>query len=85
VRLVEHLGSDLYIHLDAAGLAEPLIARLRAERAPDLAIGTPLNLVARTERILLFDADGRRLRCAASGATSGIQAPGSGQLVEPVS
>ncbi|MDF2116054.1 ABC transporter ATP-binding protein [Roseiarcaceae bacterium H3SJ34-1] len=84
VRLVEHLGSDLYVHLDAAGMAEPLIARLRAERAPDLAIGMPLRLTARTGHILLFDADGRRLRSNASAGSSDIPALGPELFAEPV-
>jgi multiple sugar transport system ATP-binding protein len=84
VRLVEHLGSDLYVHLDAAGMAEPLIARLRAERAPDLAIGQPLRLAVRPERILLFDADGRRLRPNAGPVPSGISAPGPELFAESV-
>jgi len=85
VRLVEHLGSDLYVHLDTAGMAEPLIARLRAERAPDLAIGMPLRLTVRPERILLFDGGGRRLYPHAGAVPRGVPAPGPDLLAERVS
>jgi multiple sugar transport system ATP-binding protein len=62
VRLVEHLGSDLYVHLDAHGIAEPVIARLDTERASDVAIGEQVHLAARAERVLLFTPEGRRIR-----------------------
>jgi multiple sugar transport system ATP-binding protein len=62
VRLVEHLGSDLYVHLDAEGQTEPVIARLDAERASHVAIGEQVHLAARTERLLLFAPEGRRIR-----------------------
>jgi len=62
VRLVEHLGSDLYVHLDADGHTEPAIARLDAERASHLAIGEQVHLAARAERILLFAPEGQRIR-----------------------
>ncbi|MGK6316418.1 ABC transporter ATP-binding protein [Neorhizobium sp. DT-125] len=62
VRLIEHMGSDLFVHLDLAGATQPLIARLLAERAPQLSIGQPVHLAADPERILLFDTEGRRIR-----------------------
>jgi multiple sugar transport system ATP-binding protein len=62
VRLVEHLGSDLYLHLDAEGQAEPVIARLDAERAPHIAAGEQIHLAVRAERVLLFTPEGQRIR-----------------------
>jgi multiple sugar transport system ATP-binding protein len=62
VRLVEHLGSDLYVHLDGDGQAEPVIARLDAERAPHVAAGERMCLAVRAERVLLFAPDGQRIR-----------------------
>ena len=62
VRLVEHMGSDLYVHFDMAGVGEPLIARLPAERAPHIATGQTLHLGVATDRVLLFAADGKRIR-----------------------
>lgn len=62
VRMIEHMGSDLFVHLDLAGQEEPLIARLLTERAPHIAAGQTLHLAADPEWVLLFDADGRRIR-----------------------
>ncbi|ANW05855.1 ABC transporter ATP-binding protein [Bradyrhizobium icense] len=62
VRMIEHMGSDLFVHLDLAGGDHPLIARLLAERAPHIFPGQTLHVGARPERVLLFGRDGRRLR-----------------------
>ncbi|MGY4363226.1 multiple sugar transport system ATP-binding protein [Bradyrhizobium sp. i1.7.7] len=62
VRMIEHMGSDLFVHLDLAGGDHPLIARLLAERAPDIAPGQTLHVGVRPDRVLLFDRNGRRLR-----------------------
>ncbi|MDX8470183.1 ABC transporter ATP-binding protein [Mesorhizobium sp. VK23B] len=62
VRLVEHMGSDLFVHLDVPGTDHPVIARLLAERAPQIASGQTLHLGVKPERLLLFTADGKRLR-----------------------
>jgi multiple sugar transport system ATP-binding protein len=62
VRFVEHLGSDLFVYLSMPGLAEPVIARLLAERAPDIHDGQTLHFAVRPERVLLFDGEGRRIR-----------------------
>lgn len=62
VRLVEHMGSDLFVHLDLPGQDAPLIARLLAERAPHISIGQTLHLATDPDCVLLFDGDGRRMR-----------------------
>ncbi|RUV31743.1 ABC transporter ATP-binding protein [Mesorhizobium sp. M5C.F.Ca.IN.020.32.2.1] len=62
VRLVEHMGSDLFVHLDVPGGDHPVIARLLAERAPQIASGQTLHLGVKPERLLLFAADGKRIR-----------------------
>ncbi|MDA9489587.1 ABC transporter ATP-binding protein [Bradyrhizobium sp. CCBAU 11361] len=62
VRLIEHMGSDLFVHLDLAGINHPLIARLLAERAPLIAPGQTLHVGVRPDRVFLFTRDGRRLR-----------------------
>ncbi|MDE5447014.1 ATP-binding cassette domain-containing protein [Bradyrhizobium sp. CSA207] len=62
VRLIEHMGSDLFVHLAIPGSEHPVIARLLPERAPHIASGQTLHLGVRPERLLLFDADGKRLR-----------------------
>ncbi|RWQ22770.1 ABC transporter ATP-binding protein [Mesorhizobium sp.] len=70
VRLVEHMGSDLYVHLDIPGSADPLIARLLAERAPHIEIGQTVSLGTRPEHILLFSRDGQRIRPQIAGPAS---------------
>lgn len=62
VRLLEHMGSDLYVHLDVCGVPDPVIARLLAERAPHIAHGQLLHLGVNSERMLLFSRSGQRLR-----------------------
>lgn len=61
VRLLEHLGSDLYAHLDGQDRSDTLIVRLSAEHAP-IAVGETLHLEVRPSQVLLFDQDGRRIR-----------------------
>ncbi len=65
VRLVEHLGPDLYVHVEGEEGAEPVIARLDAERAPHLATGEKVHLAVCAERVLLFASDGQRIRAHA--------------------
>jgi multiple sugar transport system ATP-binding protein len=62
VRLVEHVGADLYIHADVAGETEPVIARVTPRDGRALKPGAPLRLVVHADTALLFDASGRRLR-----------------------
>ncbi|MBP2236161.1 multiple sugar transport system ATP-binding protein [Sinorhizobium kostiense] len=62
VRLVEHMGSDLFVHLDVPGGDHPVVARLLAERAPQISSGQTLHLGVKPERLLLFAADGKRIR-----------------------
>ncbi|WP_108522380.1 ABC transporter ATP-binding protein [Bradyrhizobium algeriense] len=71
VRMIEHMGSDLFVHLDLAGIDHPLIARLLAERAPHIVPGQTLHVDVRPDRVLLFARDGRRLhRQVESGRAS---------------
>lgn len=62
VTLIEHMGSDLFVHLAVLGCANPLIARLAAERAPPIKGGESLYFSVTPERILVFDRDGKRIR-----------------------
>jgi multiple sugar transport system ATP-binding protein len=61
VRLIEHLGSDVLVHAAIDGQAQPVIARIASEPAHTLAAGQTIGLEASPGRILLFEADGRRL------------------------
>ncbi|PBB51881.1 MULTISPECIES: ABC transporter ATP-binding protein [Mesorhizobium] len=72
VRLVEHMGSDLFVHLDIGGQREPLVARLDASRAPAIAGAHSLSVRFDPKRALLFAADGKRLRqCSNSSVSAG--------------
>ncbi|KRR19404.1 ABC transporter ATP-binding protein [Bradyrhizobium retamae] len=72
VRMIEHMGSDLFVHLDLAGIDHPLIARLLAERAPHIAPGQTLHVGVRPDRVLLFARDGRRLRRQAESGRASV-------------
>lgn len=72
VRLVEHMGSDLYVHLDMPGVAEAVIARLLAERAPHLATGQTVNLGVHPDRVLLFTRQGTRIQARQMTQMSGL-------------
>ncbi|CDX38127.1 sn-glycerol-3-phosphate import ATP-binding protein UgpC [Mesorhizobium sp. ORS 3359] len=61
VRMVEHMGSDLFVYFDPSGLEQPLIARLSAERTHIVA-GQTLHVSVRSDQLLVFDRDGRRVR-----------------------
>ncbi|NEU98889.1 ABC transporter ATP-binding protein [Bradyrhizobium uaiense] len=65
VRLVEHMGSDLFLHLDLTGVPDPIIARLPAASG-HIAPGNRLHLRIRTEQLLLFSENGQRLKQQAS-------------------
>ncbi|RWD42784.1 ABC transporter ATP-binding protein [Mesorhizobium sp.] len=62
VRLVEHMGSDLFVHLAVPGIDHVVVARLLAERAPHIDTGQTLHLAVEPKRLLLFATDGLRLR-----------------------
>ncbi|WOH52584.1 ABC transporter ATP-binding protein [Bradyrhizobium sp. sBnM-33] len=62
VRMVEHMGSDMFVYLDVAGVEQRLIVRLSAERAPHIVTGQTLHVSVRSDHVLLFDRDGRRVR-----------------------
>jgi multiple sugar transport system ATP-binding protein len=61
VRLIEHLGSDILVHAAIDGQAAPVIARIACEAGNGVSVGQAIGLDLPTERILLFEADGRRL------------------------
>ncbi|MGZ9724199.1 ABC transporter ATP-binding protein [Rhizobium miluonense] len=74
VHLVEHMGSDLFVHLDVPGHASPVIARLLAERAPHISEGQTLHLGVKPDRLLLFGADGMRIRPTVTTAPANTDA-----------
>jgi multiple sugar transport system ATP-binding protein len=62
VRLVEHLGADLFVHLECAGEREPVIVRAVPDQHGGIVPGETLLASAAAGRLLLFGRDGRRLR-----------------------
>jgi multiple sugar transport system ATP-binding protein len=71
VRLLEHLGADLYAHLEVPGCPEPVILRASVEQAGRLAPGAAVYAACMPGRGLLFDADGSRLGVAAPPSAGG--------------
>ncbi len=62
VRLVEHMGSESLVHVDAPGVPQTLIARLDALDARDPVRGDAVGLRPMPGRVLRFDAQGARVR-----------------------
>lgn len=62
VRLIEHLGSDIFVHLDILGVAQSIVVRLLAEQLPAISPGQILHLGVKPDRILMFDREGFRIR-----------------------
>jgi multiple sugar transport system ATP-binding protein len=60
VRLIEHLGADVFVHLDVPGQAEAVIARAKPEYGTRLRTDQVANLLV-SEPPLLFDSAGDRL------------------------
>ena len=67
VRLVEHLGADLFAHLEVVGCPEPVILRASAEQAERLQPGRLVHAAALPGRVFLFGEDGARLRPQMAG------------------
>jgi multiple sugar transport system ATP-binding protein len=61
VRLIEHLGSDVLVHAAIDAQAAPVIARIAAEPANTVSAGQAIGIDVPPGRILLFEANGRRL------------------------
>ncbi|KRQ07629.1 glycerol-3-phosphate ABC transporter ATP-binding protein [Bradyrhizobium pachyrhizi] len=72
VRAIEHIGSDLFVHLDLPGPDQPLVARLPAECALRIVPGQTLHVAVRPDRVLLFTPDGRRLRREAESGPASV-------------
>lgn len=70
VRMIEHHGSDLFVHLDMPGANDPVTARLLAERAPVIHIGETLHVAVRSDRVMMFGHDGRRIRAEEHNVTN---------------
>jgi multiple sugar transport system ATP-binding protein len=61
VRLTEHTGSDIYVHIDVSGTSDVAIARLAEDRAPFIKNGDTVHLCVKPNKLLLFDGDDGRL------------------------
>ena len=69
IRLIEHLGSDLYVHHAVDRQTGSVVVRTHPRRAADLRVGDAVRLSVAADDILVFDADGRRLRGSGGVAT----------------
>ena len=61
VRLIEHMGSDVFVHLEMHPASDLLVMRLPLERASRIELGEPLLFGLRPGQLLFFDAEGRRI------------------------
>ena len=68
IRTIEHLGSDLFVHLDLPAAGEPVIVRTEPGMHSRLHHGEELHISAATGGVLLFDGDGRRVSPPAATA-----------------
>jgi len=59
VRLIENLGSDLFVHLDAAGVPMPVTVRLPSSARGHVKVRDVMRLTAAPERICGFDSAGK--------------------------
>jgi multiple sugar transport system ATP-binding protein len=62
VRLIEHMGSDVFVHVEMPGASGLFVVRLPLERASRIQLGEALQLGLRPGQLLFFDAAGRRIR-----------------------
>jgi multiple sugar transport system ATP-binding protein len=61
VHLVEHMGSDLFVHAYVPGEDNPLSARRPADSAANIQSGQTIHLGIDPRRVLLFDEHGLRV------------------------
>ncbi|MGD9919689.1 MAG: ABC transporter ATP-binding protein, partial [Paenirhodobacter sp.] len=71
VRLIENLGSDLFVHLEVAGMERALVARLAPSARAALRPGHLLQLQADPARITGFDVAGKAVPVAALAQVPG--------------
>jgi multiple sugar transport system ATP-binding protein len=69
VRLIEHLGSDLFVHAVIEGANLAVTARIAPEQATNVSAGQAMCLDLPAARMLLFEADGRRAEIGWRGAS----------------
>ena len=65
VRTVEHLGSDLFVHLDLPENKDVLIVRTAPDRNCEIQRDLSIHVTPVESGMLLFDSEGRRLRSQA--------------------
>jgi multiple sugar transport system ATP-binding protein len=61
IRHVEMLGAETLLHVIAASVTKPLVARVEPSVGARLRIGAPLTLAAQADRVLVFGKDGKRI------------------------
>ncbi|SDG07759.1 carbohydrate ABC transporter ATP-binding protein, CUT1 family (TC 3.A.1.1.-) [Celeribacter baekdonensis] len=59
VRMIENLGSDLFVHLDAAGVPMPVTVRLPSSARGRIKVRDVMRLTATPARICGFDSAGK--------------------------
>ena len=69
VRHLEHLGAETLVHLTTRDGDLAIVARVEPAAAAGLSIGVAVTLRAKPERVLVFDAAGKRLTAHSECAT----------------
>ena len=65
IRLIEHLGSDVYVHLNVPGCPEPVLFRTDPQHGLKLTLGESLSVgLTSPDAVLVFDKNGDRVRAA---------------------
>ncbi|MCG8546490.1 MAG: ABC transporter ATP-binding protein [Alphaproteobacteria bacterium] len=65
IQLIEHLGSDVYVHLKVPGCPEPVLFRTDAEHGSALEFDETVSVAPSSlDAVLLFDKSGDRVRAA---------------------
>ena len=62
IRHLEYLGAETMVHLTVPHAPKPVIARVEPMTGASLTIGTPATFRVQAGRVLLFGADGKRLK-----------------------
>lgn len=61
IRLTEHMGAEVYVHVDVPGLSHPLVVRPQLPLRQSLERGQCVHLAPSVGSILLFDERARRI------------------------
>lgn len=62
VRMIEHFGSDLFVHIEVAGSSDLMVARLSTVHTQQIEDNHVIHVRVASEDVLVFDEQGQRVR-----------------------